>query len=187
MKTHTAHRSIDSAGPQVSNESAASDSAADAVRAHRRRLLQATAASAAAAIGFKSAPVLGQAKPFAGVTLNGACFQHVFQTYIKDLIPEFEALSGAKVNLDLQGFPVYNQRMDLELSTKGQAYDFCNITFIYSGRWIGAGWMTPLDEFFKDRNKTAPDWDAADFVGGAQASLVDNKGLTYGFAWGPAR
>lgn len=183
MKTHTALRSVDSVGLQDSNESAKEATAADAVRTHRRRLLQATAASAAAAIGFKSAPVLGQAKPFAGVTLNGACFQHVFQTYIKDLIPEFEALSGAKVNLDLQGFPVYNQRMDLELSTKGQAYDFCNITFIYSGRWIGAGWMTPLDDFFKDRNKTAPDWDAADFVSGAQSSLVDNKGLTYGFAW----
>lgn len=127
--------------------------------------------------------VLAQSKPFAGVTINGACFQHVFQSYLKDLLPEFEAQSGMKVNLDLQAFPVYNQRMDLELSTKGQAYDFCNITFIYSGRWIGAGWMTPLDPFFKDSNKTAPDWDAADFVGGAQSALQDAKGLTYGFAW----
>ena len=42
-----------------------------------------------------------------------------FQTYIKEYIPEFEQQSGIKVNLDLQAFPVYNQRMDLELSTSG--------------------------------------------------------------------
>lgn len=151
---------------------------------HRRSLIRAGAAAAAAGlVGLRAPAILGQAKPFAGVTLNGACFQHVFPTYLKDLIPEFEAQSGIKVSFDLQAFPVYNQRMDLELSTKGSAYDFCNITFIYSGRWIGAGWMTPLDEFTRDANRTPADWDPADFVAGAQSSLKDLKGATYGFAW----
>ncbi len=151
---------------------------------HRRRLLEgALYGSAALAVGLRAPAVLGQSKKFAGVTLNGSCFQHVFQTYIKDYIPEFEEQSGMKVNLDLQAFPVYNQRMDLELSTKGSAYDFCNITFIYTGRWIGAGWMAPLDPFINDPNMTPADWDAKDFVSGAQSSLVDSKGATYGFAW----
>jgi multiple sugar transport system substrate-binding protein len=155
-----------------------------AVRLPRRRVLRSFAAGGATiALGSQAPAVLGQSKKFAGVTINGACFQHVFQTYLKDLIPEFEAQSGMKVNLDLQAFPVYNQRMDLELSTKGQAYDFCNVTFIYSGRWIGAGWLTPLDDLVKDRNKTPADWDAADFVAGAQSSMQDAKGTTYGFAW----
>lgn len=155
-----------------------------AARLHRRRILEAALAGPAAlALGLRAPAVLGQAKPFAGVTLNGACFQHVFQTYIKEYLPEFEAATGARVNLELQAFPVYNQRMDLELSTKGSAYDFCNITFIYSGRWIGAGWMTPLDPFLADPSKTPPGWDPADFVAGAQSSLMDAKGTTYGFAW----
>ena len=150
----------------------------------RRKLLKEVAGkSAALAIGLHAPAVIGQAKPFAGVTINGACFQHVFQTYLKEYLPEFEAATGMKVNLDLQAFPVYNQRMDLELSTKGSAYDFCNITFIYSGRWIGAGWMSSLDEFFKNPNKTPANWDASDFVAGAQSSLQDAKGSTYGFAW----
>jgi multiple sugar transport system substrate-binding protein len=159
-------------------------SAAGAADLRRRRLLQALAGSSAAAAAGLHAPVVrGQAKKFAGVTINGACFQHVYQTYLKEAIPEFEAASGMKVNLDLQAFPVYNQRMDLELSTKGAAYDFCNVTFIYSGRWIGAGWLTPLDEFVNDANRTPPGWDAADFVAGAQSTLRDAKGLTYGYAW----
>ena len=30
--------------------------------------------------------VLGQTKPFAGVTIKGSSFQHVFHTYLKELI-----------------------------------------------------------------------------------------------------
>lgn len=150
----------------------------------RRSFLKGIAAGAAAGVVGQRAPVvLGQAKPFAGVTINGAAFQHVHQNYLTEYIPEFEARTGMKVNFTLQAFPVYNQRADLELSTKGSAWDFVNVTFIYSGRWIGAGWVTPLDEFLNDRNATPPDWDAKDFVSGAQSALQDAKGVTYGFAW----
>ena len=150
----------------------------------RRSLLKTTALGAAgAAVGVHFPALTGYAKPFDGVTITGASFQSVFHEYLKEYIPEFEEQSGMKVNLEQQAFPVYNQRMDLELSTGGSAYDFCNVTFIYTGRWIGAGWVTPLDEFFNDPNKTAPDWDAADFVSGAQSSLQDPEGRTYGFAW----
>jgi multiple sugar transport system substrate-binding protein len=140
-------------------------------------------AGATALVAARAPAVLGQAKPFAGVTINGAAFQHVFHTYLKEYLPDFEAKTGMKVNFTTPGFPVYNQQADLELSTKGSAWDFLNVTFIYSGRWIGAGWFTPLDEFVNDRNATAPDWDAKDFVAGAQSSLQDAKGQTYGFAW----
>ena len=150
----------------------------------RRSFLKGMAAGAAAGVvGMRAPVVLGQAKPFAGVTINGAAFQHVHHTYLKEYIPELEARTGMKVNFDLQAFPVYNQRTDLELSTKGSAHDFINVTFIYSGRWIGAGWVTPLDEFLNDRNATPPDWDPKDFVGGAQSAFLDAKGLTHGFGW----
>ncbi|MCM0018373.1 MAG: extracellular solute-binding protein [Tagaea sp.] len=155
-----------------------------AAKLHRRRLLQAAMGGAAlAATGLAAPPVVGQARRFAGVTLNGACFQHVFHTWLRDLLPEFEAQSGMKVNLDIQAFPVYNQRMDLELSTGGSAYDFCNITFIYSGRWIGSGWMSPLDPFVRNPNLTPADWNPDDFLPGPQASLRDARGQTYGYCW----
>jgi multiple sugar transport system substrate-binding protein len=150
----------------------------------RRTVLEGTAATAAVgAVGLHAPAVIGQAKPFDGVTLNGAGFQHVSTENIKTYIPEFEEQTGMRVNFELQAFPVYNQRMDLELSTQGSAYDFCNITFIYSGRWIGAGWMTPLDDFVGDPNLTPADWDPADFVPGSQKALQDAAGRTYGFAY----
>ena len=83
----------------------------------------------------------------------------------------------------MQAFPVYNQRTDLELSTKGSALDVINCTFIYSGRWIGAGWMTNLDAFVKDAKYTPADWDPEDFAGGPQSAMKNAKGETFGYTW----
>lgn len=151
---------------------------------HRRSLLGAAlSGSAALAVGLRAPAVRGQAKKFAGVTLNGSVFSHTYWTALKDYVPEFEQASGMKINMEVQAFPVYNQRMDLELSTKGSAYDFCTITFIYSGRWVDSGWMFPLQPFLDDPNITPAGWNAADFVEGTQTHLRTAKGVTSGFAF----
>ena len=149
---------------------------------NRRTLLKVTGA-AAANLALSAPAVLAQSKPYAGTTINGASFQHVFQNYIQEMLPEFEEQSGIKVNLELQSFPVYNQRMDLELSTNSEGYDFCNISFIYSVRWIGSGWLTPLDEMSADPNMTPDAWDREDFLGGPQSTLKNSAGETFGYAW----
>lgn len=153
-----------------------------AANLHRRQIIKAAVAGVAA-IGLPASPVLGQARKFAGVTLQGAAFQHAFHLALREWLPELEAETGLKVNFELQSNPIYNQRMDLELSTKGSAYDFCNIGTPWCGRWISSGWMTPLDEFVGNANVTAPDFDAGDFASGAQAILSDAGGRPYGFAW----
>ncbi|MFQ5973335.1 MAG: ABC transporter substrate-binding protein [Alphaproteobacteria bacterium] len=150
----------------------------------RRKFLKASAGAAAlGVIGARAPAVLGRAKEFKGVTLNGSCFQHAYTNVLREFLPEFEAKSGMKVNFETPAFPIYNQRADLDLSTRGSGWDFLNITFIYSGRWVGSGWMSSLEEFLGDRNATPPDWEPGDFVSGAQASLTDAKGTRYGFAW----
>lgn len=120
-------------------------------------------------------------KPYAGTTINCSCFQTTYYEYLKTYFPEFQDKTGIKVNFTMQAFPVYNQRTDLELSTRGSSIDACNITFIYSGRWIGAGWFTPLDTFLKDPKHTPADWDPDDFVSGAQSQMKNAKGETFAF------
>lgn len=150
----------------------------------RRDVLRvALAGSAMAAMGLRAPAVLAQTKPFSGTTLRIAAFQHIFHTYIQKLLPEFEQQTGMKVEFDLQAFPVYNQRMDLELSTHGSSYDVCNITHSFSGRWISAGWMTPLNDFLGDKNKTAADFNPDDFVSGTQVAYYNDKKELHGFAW----
>ncbi len=129
------------------------------------------------------APAQGGKKPFEGVTLNISCWSATYPKLIADYLPEFTDRTGIKVNYDTPGFPVYNQRADLELSTKGSAFDVLNVTFIYTSRWIGAGWLTPLDSFIKDPNKTPADWDYADFLSGSVQPMKDKAGAVYGIPW----
>ena len=147
----------------------------------RRTVLK--TAGAAAAAGLALPGRIGYAKEFDGVTLQGASFSSTFFTYLENYFPEFEEQTGMKLNFVTNAFPVFNQRTDLELSTKGSALDVINVTFIYSGRWIGAGWVENLKPFIEDANLTPDDWDAADFVGGTMASLSDANGDPHGFPW----
>jgi multiple sugar transport system substrate-binding protein len=149
-------------------------------RATSRLTRRAVLAGIAAALPAPA--VLGQAKSkYAGTTIRGAAFSLPFHQYLKDYFPEFEAATGISVSFDIQAFPVYNQRMDLELSTGGSSYDVAIVTFIYQNRWIGAGWVTDLDEFTTDANATPPEWNPGDFVPGIEASMRDAKGHTYAY------
>jgi multiple sugar transport system substrate-binding protein len=156
-------------------------SAASGLRFSRRTFLKASAATLGAA-AFPL-PAIAQSKPFAGVTLHGASFQHRFFTLLQTYIPEFEEKTGMKVDLQLSAFPVYNQQANLELSSGGSAYDFCNVTFILAARWVAAGLLANLDEFTSDANLTPANWNPKDFVEGAQVPYRDAKGATYGYSW----
>ena len=108
----------------------------------RRKVLKTAGAAAAASLALPGR--IGYAKEFDGVTLQGASFSSTFFGYLENYFREFEEQTGMKVNFVTNAFPVFNQRTDLELSTKGSALDVINVTFIYSGRWIGAGWVGML-------------------------------------------
>ncbi|WP_018432784.1 ABC transporter substrate-binding protein [Paraburkholderia atlantica] len=149
----------------------------------RRRLLQAAAVLGATAMLPGLVRAQSGAKKYAGVTLNVSVFSTAYTKLLQQWLPEFEAASGAKVNFDTPSFPVYNQRADLELSTRGSAYDVLNVTFIYSSRWINSGWLTPLDDFIKNPALTAADWDVKDFLPGALASETGKDGKLYGIPW----
>jgi len=147
----------------------------------RRRVLQ--AAGAAASGGALAFPALAQSKPFNGLRLRGAAYQHGFFTHLRKYIPEFEAATGMTVDLQLSAFPVYNQQADLELSSGGSSWDFCNVTFIYAARWVAAGLLANLDDFARNPRYTPASWNPDDFVKGAQIPYMDRAGKTYGYAW----
>ena len=155
------------------------------LRVTRRQALRTAAGALFIPFTLRSskAPAQGGRKPFDGVTLNISCWSATYPKLIADYLPEFQEKTGIKVNYDTPGFPVYNQRADLELSTKGSGFDVLNVTFIYTSRWIGAGWLTPLDPFIADANKTPADWDFADFVPGSVQPMRDKAGAVYGIPW----
>ena len=150
---------------------------------HTRRKVLKRGLSGAAALVTTKFSFAQDAKKFQGTTLNVSCWSAPYPLWLAEFIPEFEQQTGIKINYDTPGFAVFNQRADLELSTKGSAYDVLNITLIYTSRWIGAGWFTPLDEFIENPEKTSGDWDAGDFFDGSTQPLRDRAGALYGIPW----
>jgi multiple sugar transport system substrate-binding protein len=152
-------------------------------RVPRRQVLASAIGGAGLMMLPGKAPAQGGAKPLSGVTLNVSCWNSSYPQFLARYIPEFEQATGAKVNYETPSFPIYNQRMDIELSTRGAAHDVINVTFIYSGRWVGAGWVTPLTDFIDDPKKTPADWDAADFLPGTTAAFKDRQGRLCAIPW----
>ncbi len=149
----------------------------------RRRVLRGTAAAAGLLVLPGRAPAQGGKKKLDGVTLHVACYSHTYSEFLRSYLPEFEQMTGAKVVYETPAFPIYNQRMDIELSTRSPAHDVINVTFIYSGRWVGAGWTTPLDDYFNDPAKTPADFDIADFLPGSTAAFKDRQGRLHAIPW----
>lgn len=149
----------------------------------RRDLLKAMAAFGVYAMMPAVARGASVARKYDGVTLNVSTFSTAWPQLIRQWLPEFEALTGARVQLDTPAFPVYNQRADLELSTRGAAYDVVNVTFIYTSRWINAGWLTPLDEFIANPNLTSPQWGLQDFLPATLAAETGRDGKLYGIPY----
>ena len=112
----------------------------------RRALLAGAAATTGLLVLPGRAPAQGGRKKLDGVTLHVTCFSHTYSEFLRSYLPEFEEATGAKVVYNTPAFPIYNQRMDIELSTRSAAHDVINVTFIYSGRWVGAGWTTQRPE-----------------------------------------
>ncbi|NML43269.1 extracellular solute-binding protein [Ramlibacter sp. G-1-2-2] len=149
----------------------------------RRQLLQAAGATAALAGAGLAFPAIAQSMKFAGVKLRGATYQHGFFNHLKKYIPEFEQATGMTVDLQVSAFPIYNQQADLELSSGGSSWDFCNVTFIFAARWVAAGLLQDLDTFAHDAKYTPASWKPDDFVKGAQLPYVGANGRTYGYSW----
>ena len=102
-----------------------------------------------------------------GKTLNVFMFDHPYPRALKELLPQFTEHTGIKVEMDTPGFLVYNQRADLELSTGSGAYDVMTLTFIFSGKWIGAGLGQPAQRLHRAGRGRRP----GDFLSGAMAPM----------------
>jgi multiple sugar transport system substrate-binding protein len=150
---------------------------------NRRQLLKAGASTLVAAATHFPMPLLAGAKPFAGITLRGAAYQHEFMTILQGYIPEFEQQTGIKVDLRLSALAAYNKNIAQALSSDGDVPDFINVTFFLAARWVAANLLSNLDEYTQDRNVTPQDWNPGDFIDGAQLPYRDAAGGTYGYAW----
>lgn len=128
-------------------------------------------------------PAYAMRRPFDGVTLRGAVYRHQFFALLQGYIPEFEAMTGMKVELTLYPFEQYNALMVHELAHHESAFDFVNVTFFLASQWLAAGALSDLNEFAQDPNLTPASWMPADFVDGAQLPYRGAKSENFAYPW----
>ncbi len=144
----------------------------------RRDLLKVGAAAAAgAAVGpFIITPARAQSfnwQRFRGTELFLILTRHPWIDEMVTHIPEFESLSGMKVNYEMLPEIQGRQKLTVELTAGTGGVDaFHTALHVEKRRFWKAGWYQPLNRFLEDKTLTAPDYDWDDFVAGAKEAVT---------------
>ena len=93
-----------------------------------------------------SALAVGFAFPAYADTLN-ILMEGVPDTeFVKQVLPEFEAATGHKVNLEVVNYAEMHTKLVPQLVAPKGSYSVIVVDFYWVGEFIKAGWLQPLDE-----------------------------------------
>lgn len=151
-------------------------------RAFLRRASSLGISAAAAGLWLKSASLAGaQATPAAasgpeidwmqqsGKTIHPLFVEHPYTDAMEPLFADFETKTGIKVEYEKLPETQFREKLLLALSTGAGTYDVFMTGYIDDFRYVGGGWIEPLDDYIANPALTSPSWDFADFY----ESLLD--------------
>ncbi len=107
-----------------------------------------TLVGAAALFAAGSSESAGQ-KP---VTLN-LLMEDVPDTHIiREMLPEFEAKTGIKVNFEIVQYTDMHTKLITQFLAPSSTYDVIEVDNYWAGEFPAAGWLEPLDSYVKKDN-----------------------------------
>ena len=110
-------------------------------------------------------------KPFEGETINVSTYSSVTDfDFYKTILPEFEALTGIKVNYVQQPVAAMDQKIPLQLTAKDTSLDVFFTGSENIGSYIGIEGVEPLDAYLDDPAQTAADYEFEDIAPAVQAA-----------------
>ncbi|MCB2129558.1 MAG: extracellular solute-binding protein [Rhodobacteraceae bacterium] len=122
----------------------------------RRRFLGTTAGFAgAAALGSLAAPAIAQERSVRVLTVGDP-----FQYSLRELLPEFTAKTGIKVEFEGLGYDALQARLISSFVSKTSDADVINVDQMWAGQYTDNGWIQPLNDFAKGDS----DFNINDFV-----------------------
>ncbi len=129
------------------------------------------ATGAAPSVAAGSAAPSVAAQPFAGETVNVTTYASVTDfDYYKTILPEFEALTGIKVNYQQLPVAGMDQKIPLQLSAKDESLDVFFTGSENIGNYIGIDGVEPLDAYINDPAQTPASWNFTDIAPAVQAA-----------------
>lgn len=126
-------------------------------------------------------------KAHEGTTLNVMLNQHTYASGIIEKIPEFEALTGIKVEYSETPEENYFDKLTTSLSSGSGTPDVFMTGAYQVWEYAPAGYMEALEPYINDSSKTTGDYDFEDFypavAGSLQWDLVPGHKVGEGSQW----
>jgi len=105
---------------------------------------------------------------FEGTEIRFVMNRRPFTNWLEPLVPEFEALTGIKVTLEIFPEDQFRQRRLLEVASGASTLDgYMVMPGQVGAQYLGAGWIRYLDDLLADPTLTLPDLKLDDFFAGA--------------------
>jgi multiple sugar transport system substrate-binding protein len=151
-------------------------------RIGRREALKLLAAGGVGLVGVRGSALAATSsfdwKKYSGQTIRVFVARHPGSDFIEPLVPEFEKLTGVKVNWEKLYEDQQRQKLQVELTSSMADLDvFGSQTGQQGKAFMQAGWYEVLEPWIKDPRYTAPEYDFADWDGNVlgQLASVDGK------------
>jgi multiple sugar transport system substrate-binding protein len=132
----------------------------------RRSFLAGSAAlGAAGLIGVRPASAAVDWKRFAGTTLEVNLVKSPRGDTIIKYLPEFEALTGIKVNAEATPEQQQRQKVVIEFSSGRPSFDVVHLSYhVQKRQFEKGGWLADISGYFKDQALTDPSMVESDFA-----------------------
>ena len=83
------------------------------------------------------------------MTLNLASQNDQFAAVLAAIAPEFEAQTGAKVNVDILSYPELLTKITADYVGHTKGYDLATVDIVWSGQFAEAGYTVDLTDWIK--------------------------------------
>jgi multiple sugar transport system substrate-binding protein len=118
-------------------------------------------AASAALLGARGTAQAGwtvteAAKPYAGTTIKAVYLDRPGYKAAAKLVPEFEKLTGIKVENEVIPYENTREKMVLDFTSKAGTYDVALTDVVWVGEYAANGWLTPLEKFTSDPKLADP-------------------------------
>lgn len=101
---------------------------------------------------------------FEGTELNILAVQFSHHDSLWNQIPEFEAATGIKVNLEFAPFENTREKTLLDMSSRTGRFDIFTVDIMWLAEYAAAGYLEPVADYLNNPDLTAEDYDVDDFV-----------------------
>jgi len=116
-------------------------------------------------------------KQFNGQNINVLLSRHPWQEAIEPLIPDFESLTGIKVNLRILPEQQFLTKVPADLTAGTFQFDVFMTQISQAPMFASRKWLTPIDVYLNDAKLTDPDWydwDKDIFPSAQEAATIGN-------------